>query len=486
MSSLKQQTMSGVFWQFMQKMLGQIITFTVSVVLARLILPSDYGTVALAGMYMLLLAIFIDCGLGAALIQKKEVDDLDLSTIFWAQLLFAIIIYTIVFFSAPYFSVMFKDDRLTPILRVSALILPLGTLSTIQTSIISRKMAFKTYFYTTFVSSLLSGIIGIIMAFRGYGAWALVGQNMSSSIIGTLAVYFQVRWLPSFKFSKERFLGLFSYGWKFSSSSFLGTIFFQLRGYIIGFYYTSADLAFYNRGEGIPGIINRNISGTVSSVLFPVLTKLQDDKIAVKRALSRSMKTCSYLMMPLLFGLAAISDKLVVLLYTERWSQCVPFMQVICVMELFNLLSMANLQALNAIGKADVVLKLEIYKKPPLVLILIITAMISPLAICVGMLIYSLWAFIVNAFPNRKLISYPIKEQLKDVVENVLLSFIMVIVVVLLGRLLPFSDMIIIGIQIIIGIATYILSSILMKNESYLYLKCNLKSYYLKKKTNTE
>ena len=471
MSSLKQQTMSGVFWQFMQKMLGQIITFTVSVVLARLILPSDYGTVALAGMYTVLLGIFIDCGLGAALIQKKDVDDLDLSTIFWAQLCFATIIYTMLFFSAPYFSEMFKDDRLTPILRVSALLMPLGTLSTIQTSIISRKMAFKTYFYSTLARSLLSGVIGIVMAFKGYGAWALVGQYMSSSIIGTLTVYLQVRWLPSLKFSKERFLGLFSYGWKYSSAGLIGTICSQLRGYIIGFYYSKADLAFYNRGEGIPGIITKNVSGTISSVLFPALTKLQDDKFAVKRALSRSMKTCSYIMLPLLIGLAAVSDKLVILLYTDKWSQCIPFMQVICIMECISLLATANLQALNAIGRADVVLKLEFYKKPLMLAILIFTAFISPLAICVGMLVYSFYSFVVNAFPNRKLLSYPIMEQLKDIGSNSILALSMGGVVYFMGIILQFNDLIVLLLQIMFGIAYYIIISMLTKNESYIFVR---------------
>lgn len=470
-NNLKGKTISGIFWQFMQKILGQTINFSVSVVLARLLLPSDYGTVALAGMYTVLLGIFISCGLGAALIQKKDVDDLDLSTIFWAQLLFSSIIYAFVFVSAPYFSSMFHDDRLTSILRVSALSMPLGALGGIQSSIVSRNMAFKTYFYRTLASSIISGVIGISMAYGGCGAWALVGQHMSSGIIGTITVYSQVRWLPSFRFSMERFRGLFSYGWRVAGASLIGTICGQLRGYIIGYYYTKADLAFYNRGEGIPGLISRNVSSSISSALFPALTKLQDDKYAVKRGISRSMKTCSYIMMPLFLGLASVSDRLVVLLYTDKWSACIPFMQVVCITDCLSMLGKANLQALKAIGRADVVLKLEVYKKPLMLLILFISACISPLAICIGMLIYSFWSLTINAFPNKKLIFYPLKEQIKDVGLNFMLSFSMACVVYVVGKILPFNDIISLIIQITIGAVTYITLSIITRNESFFFIK---------------
>lgn len=475
--TLKQKTLTGTFWQFLQKMLGQIIQFGVSVVLARILIPSDYGTVALAGMYTVILGIFVNCGLGTALIQKKDIDDLDLCTIFWAQLSFASIAYIFVFFSAPLFSEIFNDNTLTSILRVLALTMPLGALGTIQGSIVNRRMAFKTYFYRTLASSIISGIIGLSMAFYGCGAWALVGQYMSSSIIGTITVYSQIRWLPSFKFSRERFWGLFSYGWKSTSANLIGTLCDQLKGYIIGFQYTKADLAFYNRGEGIPGLISRNISSSISSTIFPALTKLQDDKLAVKRGISRSMKTSSYITMPMFLGLAAISDNIVPLLYTDKWSACIPFMQIICVTDCVRILVSANLQALSAIGRADTVLKLEIYKKPVMLALLGITTFISPLAICIGMLVNSIWSLIVNAFPNRKLIFYPLKEQVKDVSVNAFLASSMAVSVYIVGIILPFNDLITIMFQIVLGTFLYVFISHITKNESYLFIKNTIKEY---------
>ena len=482
--TLKQKTLTGTFWQFAQKMLGQVIHFGISVVLARLLLPSDYGTVALAGMYTILLGLFIGCGLGSALIQKKDVDDLDLCTIFWAQLILACIVYIIVFISAPFFSELFKDEKLTAIVRVSALTMPLSAIKTVQNSIVSRNMAFKTYFYRTLVSSIMSGVIGLGMALYGMGAWALVGQYMSSNIIATITVYSQVRWLPSFKFSKDRFFKLFSYGWKVAGANFIGTLCDQLKGYIIGYHYTKADLAFYNRGEGIPSLISRNITSSITGTLFPALTKLQDDKLAVKRGISRSMKTSSYITMPLFLGLAAISDNLVLLLYTEKWSACIPFMQIVCVIDCIRILVGANLQTLYAIGRSDVVLKLEIYKKPVMIILLIIGAFISPLAICICMLINNIWSLIVNAFPNRKLIFYPLKEQIKDVSTNAILSSSMAIVVYIIGLLSPFNSLISIIIQIIIGAIVYITASHFTKNESYIFVKGTLMEFIQQRRKN--
>ncbi len=480
--SLKRKTMTGVFWQFAQRMLGQVISFGVSVVLARILLPSDYGTVALAGMYTVILSIFVNCGLGAALIQKKKIDDLDLCSIFWAQFVFASVVYALIFLSAPLFSSIFNDSKLTAILRVSALTMPLGALGTIQGSIVNRRMEFKTYFYRTLVSSVLSGIIGLTMAFNGYGAWSLVGQNMSGTIIGTITVYSQVKWLPRFKFSKERFKTLFSYGWKYTLTNLITTFCYQLKGYLIGFQYTKADLAFYNRGEGLPGIISRNITGSITSAIFPALTKLQDDKLAVRRGISRSMKTSSYIVMPMFLGLAAISDKLVVLLYTEKWHASIPFMQIICIMDCFSLLASANFQALNAIGRTDVTLKLELYKKPVMIALLFVAVFISPFAICVGMLIYTIWSLVINAFPNRKLIHYPLKEQLKDISINALLAASMAGIVYVLGHLSPFNNFVTIIIQLFIGTIFYLSVSHLTKNESYLFIKDMIVEYIHTKK----
>ena len=474
--SLKKQTISGLFWQFAQKILGQGITFVISVILARILLPENYGVVALAGMFTVLLGIFINCGLGTALIQKKDADDVDFSTIFWAQTIFASFVYSLTFILAPFFSTWFKTPELTLVIRVLGLGMILGTFGGIQSVIVSRRMAFKAYFYRTLIGTTASGIIGIILAYYGWGVWALVTQQLSATILNTLTVFAQIRWLPNFSFSKQRFKELFGVGTKFMLSSLIGTGFSQLRGYIIGLKYTTADLAFFNRGEGLPHLFTNNINSSINGVLFPVISKLQDDRNAVKHAIRRSIKTSSFILFPILLGLAAIADNLVVILYTEKWIPCIPFLQLFCISECLNILNTANLQALRGMGYAGTLLKLELYKKPIFIIMLIIAMFISPLAIAVANCIYTLYSLIINAGPNKKYINYSIKEQAKDISDGFFFALIMAFCVFMLGHL-DINKYILIAFQIVIGFIIYISLAHFFHLESWKYVKENASSY---------
>ena len=253
----------------------------------------------------------------------------------------------------------------------------------------------------------------------------------------------------------ERFRQLFSYGWKLTASNLIGTFFSQLKGYTIGLKYSPADLAYYNRGEGIPGIFYNNISSSINTVLFPVLSKLQDDKVAIRRALSRSMRMASFVLMPALLGLAAVSDNLVEVLYTSKWAAAVPFMQVICLMNCFDLLGAANIQALKAVGRADTLLKLEVYKKPLMLAMLGCCMFISPLAIAIGQFVYSLIALAINAYPNRKYVNYPLKDQFLDISCSFVMALAMAIVVYMVGKL-PINIYVLLGLQVLVGVGLYV------------------------------
>lgn len=477
---LKKKTISGLFWQFLQKSSGQVVSFVISVVLARLLMPEEFGVVALAGMFTILTGIFIDCGFGSALIQKKDADELDYSTVFWVQTIFSIIVYLIVFSLSPWFAVLFHEERLIPVVRVLGLGMILGTIGGMQNVIVTRRMAFKTYFYATMVGSILSGGIGVWLAYRNWGVWALVVQNLSSTIINTITVFVQVRWLPKFLFSIERFKTLFAVASKFMLSSLIGTGFGQLKGYLIGAKFTSSDLAFYNRGEGVPNIFIRNIDSSINAVLFPVFSKIQDDKEAVKNTVRRSIKISSYIVFPMLLGLAAIADHLVIILYTEKWAACIPFMQIFCVSECFTILNTANMQALRGMGEVNTLLKLEFYKKPIMVIILIITMFISPFAIALGMCIYGVYTMFVNAFPNRRLIHYHIKEQLKDVSENVAIALAMALVVNLVGRI-NMNVYFLVCVQVLVGVFIYMSLSYMFQIESWVYIKEETLKYFQKR-----
>lgn len=468
-SNIKNKTVTGFFWQLSQKVLCQVVSFGISVVLARLLLPSDYGVIAICSMFLVLTGIFIGGGLGTALVQKKNADDIDFCTVFYSGLVLSIVVYLAVFFAAPYIAIFFKNEQITAVIRVLALSMPIGTLSGVQNAFVSKQMIFKKFFYSSLIGTIASGAVGLGMALTGFGVWALVGQNLVSTITNTLVLFCIIDWHPKLIFSYERFKQLFSFGWKMAVVNILTTFFYQLKGYVIGYKYSAAQLAYYNRGEGLPGILYNNINGTISDVLFPALSQLQDDKEALKRALSRAMRISSFFLIPALFGLAAISDKLVIIIFSEKWAPSIPFMQVICMISCSDILGMANYQAIKAVGRADTLLKMEFLKRPAMFAILIATMFISPLAIAVGQLVYSILAFVVNAYPNRKYIGYPIWQQMKDVGKNFLISLVMAIVVYLLGTL-GLNMYVSVVLQVVTGVLLYYVMSRTLNKEDYGYV----------------
>jgi len=468
-TDLKKKTVNGLFWSFLQKIGTQLVSFVISVILARLLTPEDYGVVALAGMFTILLGVFSDGGLGQALIQKKDVDELDFNTMFVTQLFLSCLIYIIVFFTAPLFAKIFNNELLVPVIRVSALTMPLGSLAGVQNSVVTRRMMFKWYFYASLTSLFVSAFIGVSLAYLGYGVWALVFQNISSVVISTFVIFLLLDWHPKFQFSFLRFKSLFNEGLKYMGTSLLGTFFGQLKGYVLGWKYTSADLAFYNRGEGVPNLLCNNIDNTIQTVLFPAISQIQDDKDAVKNAIRRSIRVSTFVLFPMLFGLASISDKLVVVLYTDKWSPCIPYMQVLCFCLAIGIMCNVNLQALKATGHIGLILKLEFIKKPIMLAVIVVSMLISPLAIVYGMLFFNIFVYFVNAFPNQTYINYSLWEQLLDVCPNAILSLFMAFLVYFLG-LLNMNIYLSICVQIFIGFLFYFSISYLFRNTSFLYI----------------
>ncbi len=476
-SSLKEKTLSGLLWQFLQRIIGQLFSFAVTVVLARLLLPEDYGVVALAGMFNVLVGIFISGSMDAALIQKKDADELDYNTVFFSSFFMSFIIYAVVYFASPYVAAIYHNDLICPIMRVLALTMPIGSLTMVQNAIISRQMAFKKLFYVGLIAQIPSAILGIYMAYHGYGPWALVAQSMLGTVITAISLFVIVPWRPHLMYSWQRFWCLFDYAWKRTAAGFIGTLCGQLKGYLIGFRYSAADLAYYNRGEGLPDMLLSNVNGSVSNVLFPALSQVQDDLDAVKRGMRRSMMVSSYVLTPLMFGLAVIAPQVVVILYSVRWEPAAPFMQVACLTAVMTVLNTANLQALLAIGRSEEVLKLEFYKKPVMLLILAATVMISPLAISFGMLLYSIYVLFMNAWPNRKYLNYSVWEQIRDVRSGFILSALMSCLVWGVGQVTS-NVYLSLCLQILSGGVFYIGVSHLLKVEAYLFVRSNIVDFF--------
>ena len=297
---LKTKTISGTIWRFGERILAQLISFVVSIILARLLMPEEYGIVALVTIFITFANVFVTSGFGTALVQKKDADETDFSTMFYSGLLLSIILYLILFFAAPTIAKWYNNPLLIPVLRVMGIRLPIAAINSIQQAYVSRKMIFKKFFFSTLFGTIVSAVVGIVMALLKCGVWALVGQYLTNVTIDTIVLFITIDWKPKLLFSFKKFKSLFSFGWRIMAIGVLGTFFDQIRGLIIGTKYTSEDLAYYNRGEHIPNILSNNVKVSLESTLFSAISKVQDNSENVKKALKRTMKISSYIVMPVL------------------------------------------------------------------------------------------------------------------------------------------------------------------------------------------
>lgn len=427
----------GMLWRFLERCSSQIVSFIVSIVLARLLLPEQYGLIAITMIFVALSEVFVTSGLGTALIQKSEYDEIEFSTMFWASVAFAFLLYIILFLLAPYVSVLMHTPDLTTVLRILGLRLPISAMNSIQQAYVSQQMIFKKFFFSTLSGTIFSGVVGLAMAYSGVGVWALVGQNLSMTIVNTVVLHYLIPWRPSFHFSGRAFKSLYGFSWRTMMTSFIGTFFEQLRGFLIGRYYTPADLAFANRGEQFPMVISGNISTTVQSVLFPAFSHLKNDPVLVRNAVQKVLILGSFVVTGLMAILAGTADTLVTVILTDKWIDSVPYLQWACLGQCFAILSMINLQTISALGRADITLELEFVKKPFWFVILIIGVMISPLAVIAGNALYGIISFFFNSIPNKKLLSYGVIQQIKDIIGPFFISGMLFIILQELQNLLP-------------------------------------------------
>lgn len=474
-SNIKTKSVYAIIWQLCQKVSSQGMQFVISIILARLLVPEDFGVVAMTSIFMRIASIFVESGLGVSLIQKKNVDDLDYNTVLYTGLLLGAIFYSIIFFCSPYIGQLYHNEIISDIIRVLGLSLFISAFASVQNAYVTRKLDYKKFFYVSLISTFISGAVGLVMAFYGLGVWALVYSQLLGSIVGVFTMNRIVKWCPKLQFSFSRLKNLYSFGLNLMFAELMGNFFNELRGFLIGANYRPSDLAFYNRGDSLPQIFSNNISGTLNGVLFPVMSKYQNDKSRVKSILRRSITTTSFIIVPVMVTMSVTADKIIPILYSSKWSMAIPFMQIIAFKYCFNLLGGANLQAIKSIGRSDIVLKLEFIKKPLFLIMLLYTVQISPLAICIGNTLFDFLGASINAYPNKKLLNYSYVEQLKDLMPQFLLSFLMGIVIYLIG-IIPINVYISFFLQIFIGFGLYIYVAFIFKIESFTYLMCTIKS----------
>lgn len=481
----RRTVISSLLWKLLERGGTQGIQFIVQIILARLLLPEMYGTVALVTVFITLAQVFIQSGLGTALIQKKEADNVDFSSVFYLSLGLAGVLYALLFVFAPFISRFYHDAELIPVLRVLGLVLFFGAVNGIQNAWVSRHMMFKELFKRSIGALLISGIAGIVAAYAGLGIWALVIQQLTNQAAVTIIMWFTVKWRPIRAFSLGKVKALFSFGWKLLLSSLLDQLYRDLRTLVIGRIYSSSTLGFYNKGEQFPKIIVSNINGSIQAVMLPALSAHQDDRQRVKAMMRRAIKTSSFIMFPMMVGMAVVAEPMVRLLLTEKWLPAVPFLQVFCFTYMLWPIHTANLQAINALGRSDIFLKLEIIKKIIGIIILVISVPMGVYAIALGGVIDGIIATVINAWPNKKLLTYSYIAQMRDIFPSFSLAVLMGTVVYFVG-LLPFVVWQKLILQVLLGGIFYTLCARALKMESFTYLTGTLKNMLMKRKSPKE
>ena len=472
---------SNLIWRLAERFGAQGVTMIVSIVLARLLDPEVYGIIALVMVVTTILQVFLDGGFSTALIQKKDADDIDFSSVFYFNILFGIVLYILLFLSAPVIASFYRMPDLIPVIRVLGLTLIIFSLKSVQQAYVSRHMMFKKFFFATLGGTLGAAAIGIFLAYYGYGVWALVAQHLFNMLVDTIILWFMVKWRPKAVFSFSRLKVLLSYGWKLLASGLLDTVYNNIRQLIIGKMYLSSDLAFYNQGKKFTETIVTNINSSIDSVLLPTMSKAQDEVAVVKSMTRRAIKTSTYIMMPMMMGIAVCATPLVDLILTAKWLPCVPYMRIFCFTFAFYPVHTANLNAIKALGRSDLFLKLEIIKKIYGTIILVSTMWWGPMVMAYSLLFTSVLSQIVNSWPNRKLLDYKYSEQLKDMLPQICLSCLMGVIVFCV-TLFDLSDILTLLIQIPLGIIIYIVGSKVFHIDSFEYIISIAKQYMPKKK----
>ena len=451
-------------------MAAQLVSVVVAIILARLLSPTEYGTISLVAIFITVANVFVTNGFGTALIQKDNADQIDFSTVFYFGILFSLGLYGILFACAPLVADFYGMPILVPILRVLSIKVPISAINSIQQAYVSRHMMFKKFFWATSIGTVISAVIGIAMAYKGFGAWSLVAQELTNTIIDTIVLWFTVRWRPIIAFSFNRLKALFSYGWKLLVQALLNTLYGNIRSLVIGKVYTSEDLAFYSKGSRYPNLIATNVDTAMGKVLFPAMSKEQSDFSRIKSVARRSTRLCSFIMSPILIGFAACGETFVSLLLTDKWLPMVPYLRIICVVLLVRPAQTATLQAIKATGRSDRVLRMDIPVRIVGLLSLVISAKLGVIFFAISEIVVEYFGLVLYGIESNNLIQYNLKEIAYDLGINTVHALIMGIIVYLFGYYAPLGLFPKLLLQVALGGIIYITTCKVFNNQNFSYM----------------
>lgn len=482
-TSLKNKTVSGVGWSAADALLGQGVTFIVGLVLARLLSPEEYGLIGIVTIFTTILLGFVDCGFGNALVRKQDVTDQDYNTMFHINMVMSLVMYGLLYAGAPLIARFFERPQLVQLMRVTGLLLIIQALSIVQSTILTKKIDFKTKTIAAFVAAALSGVVGIGMAFMGYGVWSLVGQQLSRSTIYTISLWVLNRWWPKMKFSVESLRYMWGFGWKIMLSGFLERLWNQFYQVVVGKYYNPATLGQYTRSKEYASIFSSNLTSVVQRVTFPVLSEVQSNHVRMVFAYRRVIKTTMFVTAIIMISLGAIAEPLIYCLIGPQWHIASTFLPLICISMSLYPLHAINLNMLQVQGRSDIFLSLEIIKKVIAIGPICLGIFVDIYWMLVGTIVTGVISFFLNSYYTGKKLGYTSWMQLKDIAPSYGIATLIALSVYFF-KFLPISNWIILPVQIVVGLTVFFVVCEKTKMEEYLEVKNIAKQYLSKIKRN--
>lgn len=468
--NLKDKTVKGTAWSAADAFLGQGVTFIVGLVLARLLSPAEYGLIGIITIFITILSGFVDCGFSNSLIRKKDISNDDYNTMFIVNLAMSVTMYAILFVGAPWIADFFEREELTVLTRVTGLILIIQALSIVQNTILTKRIDFKTKTKASFIAAVSSGIIGISMAYGGFGVWSLVAQMIANQVINTLCLWIYNKWLPFFRFNRECFGYMWGFGWKLMLSGFLDRTWAQLYQIVVGKCYMPETLGQYTRSKLFAQIFSQNFTSIISRVTYPVLAEIQDDKQRLKEGYRKIIRLSMFVTAVCMISLGAVSEPFIYCLIGDQWHTAATFLPLICISMSLYPLHAINLNMLQVQGRSDLFLMLEIIKKFIAIGPLCLGIFIDIYWMLAGSIVTGLIAFFLNSHWSGKLLGYSSWQQLKDIAPSYGIASLIAVSVYFL-KFLPISYWVILPIQIVLGVGVFFLVCCLFKVKEYQEIK---------------
>lgn len=469
--SIKKKAIDGFRWSLIDNLSRQAITFIIGIILARILSPREFGLIGMTTIFIAVSNTFLDGGFGAALIRKKECNQDDYSTVFFYNLIVSVISYLLIVIFAGNISDFFKEPQLKTIIQVLGAVLIIDAFAMIQQTILIKRIDFKLQTRISVISNVVSGVIGVILAYSGFGVWSLVFKRLAGSLLSAIFLWIWNKWIPSLVFSIKSFKEMFSFGSKLLLSKLIQTVYRNIYLLIIGKYFSAKDLGYYTRADQFSTLPIGSFTIVIERVTYPVLSTIHDDVQQMKSAYKRLIKSTALISFMMMLGLAVVSKPLILTLIGEKWLSSVAYLQLLCLVGMFYPLHALNLNILNVLGRSDLYLRLGIIKKILAVPIIIMGIYFGIKIMILGMLVISFFAYYINSYWSGKFINYSILEQARDIFPSFLLASFTAATVYFIGILIDLKMGLLLGVQILSGIFIFISLSELMKFKDYRYLK---------------